>query len=218
MGGASAAVTALIDSERARWFNWVPVLLGLGIALYFWLPTEPDVMMALAPFPAALVLVGAWRKKGTVAFVLSSAILSVASGLAIAKLRTEWVRAPVLERQLGNVEVRGFVELVEPKPTKGQRITLRVVSLGKLTPDQLIHGGAQIEYLNRLINRDVANEHAAIFLVADKACLFQHAKRFAHRTPRDPEFFRESRLDQLASRGELTRQDGPLNSLLHQCG
>jgi competence protein ComEC len=135
--GVLAAVSAMLDAERARWFNWVPVLFGLGIALYFWLPAEPSLMAALAPVPAAIVLKIAGRSKGTLIFALSSAMLCLAAGLAMAKLRTEWVRAPVLERQLSGVEVRGYVELVEPKPTKGQRITVRVVSLGKLTPDKL---------------------------------------------------------------------------------
>ena len=62
---------------------------------------------------------------------------SVRLGLAIAKLRTEWVRAPVLEKQISGVEVRGFVELVEPKPTKGQRITLRVSSIAGFAPERL---------------------------------------------------------------------------------
>jgi competence protein ComEC len=129
-------VKTLLDGERARWFNWVPVLFGLGIALYFSLPTEPTMLAVLTPLPAAVILKFVGRGKGTLAYLASTALLCLAGGLVVAKLRTEWVRAPVLERQLSGVEVRGYVELVEPKPTRGQRITLRVVSLGKLTPDQ----------------------------------------------------------------------------------
>jgi competence protein ComEC len=35
---------------------------------------------------------------------------------------------------MSSVEVRGYIELVEPKATRGQRITLRVTSLGDLAP------------------------------------------------------------------------------------
>lgn len=125
-----------LEAERAAWFNWVPVVLGLGIALYFWLPTEPSVTACLLPLGAAIVLKVLWRQT-TLAFVLAALIFWTALGLALAKLRTEWVRAPILEKQLTGVPVRGFVELVEPKPTKGQRITLRVSSLGALTLEQM---------------------------------------------------------------------------------
>ena len=57
------------------------------------------------------------------------------AGFAVAKLRVEWVRAPVLARELRSVEVRGHVELVEPRPVRGQRITLAVTSMGDLPED-----------------------------------------------------------------------------------
>ena len=41
----------------------------------------------------------------------------------------------VLERQIGPVEVRGFLELIEPRPTRGQRLTLRVTSIATLRPE-----------------------------------------------------------------------------------
>ena len=118
-----------LEGERECWFNWVPVVLGLGVAVYFWLPVEPSLMAALLPLPAAVVLKILWRRE-TLGYVAASVLLLLAAGLALAKVRTEWVRAPVLERQLTGVPVRGFVDLVEPKPTKGQRITLRVTSIG----------------------------------------------------------------------------------------
>jgi competence protein ComEC len=125
---------ALVDSleaEQDRWFLWVPVLVGLGIVLYFSLSTEPNLLVALAPVPASLALALVWRR-GVPAVVGTSAALALAFGFAAAKVRTEWVRAPVLERQVGPVEAAGFVELVEPRATRGQRITLRVTKLGVL--------------------------------------------------------------------------------------
>ena len=59
---------------------------------------------------------------------------SSALGFALAKLRAETVAAPVLERRIGPVEVRGYVELVEPRATRGERLTLRVTALDRLPP------------------------------------------------------------------------------------
>ncbi|WP_341705631.1 hypothetical protein, partial [Ferrovibrio sp.] len=49
LAGAVAALRAsdlavLLLAERDRWFLWLPVLLGSGIAGYFLLPFEPALM------------------------------------------------------------------------------------------------------------------------------------------------------------------------------
>jgi competence protein ComEC len=93
------------------------------------------LLVALTPVPAALALALVWRH-GALAVVGTSAAIAVALGFAAAKLRTEWVHAPVLERQLGPVEVTGFVELVEPRATRGERISLRITKLGALDPEK----------------------------------------------------------------------------------
>lgn len=127
----SASLQASLAAEQDRWFYWIPVLFGLGIGLYFLLPFEPRLTTALAPVVAAIALRIVWCR-GIAAVVVGGALVAVALGLAAAKLRTEWTRAPVLTRQLSNADVRGFVELVEPRPGRGQRITLNVRSLGAL--------------------------------------------------------------------------------------
>ena len=120
-----------LEAEQERWFLWVPVFLGIGIIGYFQLPSEPQLLLALAPLPIALVLSLLWRR-GSLAVMVTGALLSAATGFALAKMRTDFVRAPVLERQFGLVEVRGFIELVEPRSGRGQRITLRLVSFAGL--------------------------------------------------------------------------------------
>lgn len=129
------AAAASLEEEQDRWFLWLPVLFGFGIVLYFSLPSEPHLLPALAPVPVALALALVWRR-GVPAVVCASAAIALSFGFAAAKLRTEWVRAPVLERQLGPVEVTGFVELVEPRATRGQRITLHVTKLGALEAEK----------------------------------------------------------------------------------
>lgn len=127
----AAAALATLEHEQDRWFLWVPVLFGAGVVLYFRLPTEPAVLTAFMPLAGAVALAALWRQ-GSLAVVTTSAALAVALGFAAAKLRAQWVQAPILERQLGAAELRGFVELVEPRATRGARITLRVSHLAGL--------------------------------------------------------------------------------------
>ncbi|MFZ1103673.1 MAG: competence protein ComEC, partial [Hyphomicrobiaceae bacterium] len=51
-----AAAGRRLEAEQDRWFLWLPVLFGAGIALYFALPSEPPVLVALMPALAALAL------------------------------------------------------------------------------------------------------------------------------------------------------------------
>lgn len=110
-----------------------PVLFGFGVGVYFTLPQEPEVFAVVVPVVLALVL---WR--GTTGFfaTLAGALLLVCCGLAVAKLRTEMVRAPVLEKRIGPVEVKGYVVLVEPRVSRGQRLTLDVTLIEGLTPER----------------------------------------------------------------------------------
>ncbi len=125
-----AAIARQLEAEHDRWFLWLPVLFGLGVALYFLLPAEPSVIVAVLPAVAALALHLALSRTG-LASVLSAALLTTALGTAAAKLRTEFVRAPVLQAETGPVDVYGHVELVEPRAGKGQRLTLRVAAMEK---------------------------------------------------------------------------------------
>lgn len=45
-----------LEAEQERWFLWLPVMFGGGIALYFWLPVEPWMAAAALPVLAALAL------------------------------------------------------------------------------------------------------------------------------------------------------------------
>jgi len=68
----------------------------------------------------------------TAVILATSAAIAVTAGFALAKVRVEWVRAPVLAKQMRAVEVRGFVERIEPRPKRRERLTLRVTALGDL--------------------------------------------------------------------------------------
>jgi len=124
----SAAFQRAVEADQDRWFLWTPVVFGAGIALYFALPVEPSLrVLALATLAAGLLAV-LWRE--TVAAVLvTGALLALALGALAAKVRTERVAAPVIEAHVRVAVVTGWVELVEPRPERGQRVTLRVAGI-----------------------------------------------------------------------------------------
>ena len=102
----------LFEFERERWLIWTPVLLGLGVALYFLLPREPRLMSGLLLFGAAVALGLALR--GRPAWARLAAVLAmVAGGFLAAELRTATVAAPVLHRPVGPAAVSGRVAEVE---------------------------------------------------------------------------------------------------------
>jgi competence protein ComEC len=119
-----------LEAEQERWFLWVPVLFGSGIAFYFTLAVEPPLIVAALPAVAALGVHWAGPRAG-IAGVATGAMLAAALGLATAKVRTELVRAPVLHERTGPIDVYGYVELVEPRATEGQRLTIRMTAMEK---------------------------------------------------------------------------------------
>ncbi len=152
VGQFLAAIARQLEAEQDRWFLWLPVLFGAGIALYFALPAEPHALVALMPALAALALHLAGPRTGLGGLV-TAALLAIALGIAAAKLRTEFVRAPVFQSPSHGpvhnqvqgpmqdpvhgpvhgharaLDVYGHVELVEPRTGKGQRLTIRVTAL-----------------------------------------------------------------------------------------
>jgi len=129
-GRLIAGLARQLETEQDRWFLWLPVLFGTGIALYFSLPSEPLTLVAILPAVAALALHLSGPRTG-LAGLITGALLTVTLGVGAAKLRTEAVRAPVLQAQVGPIDVYGYVELIEPRATKGQRLTIRVTAMEK---------------------------------------------------------------------------------------
>lgn len=94
--------------ERERFFDWLPVGMGFGIAAYFSLMEEPAAEMGLI---AAFICLGLaalswrWPRMRFVALTL----LAVSTGFTSAQWRTHEVSAPQLERRLGSRDVTGTV-------------------------------------------------------------------------------------------------------------
>ncbi len=119
--------------ERERWFLWIPVGIGAGIALYFALPFEPSrFLMVLTPLLIALAV---GLRRHPAALVAFSALLCFALGFNAAQLEAALVEAPMLERQMGPVAVTGRLMLTEVMPD-GTRLTLKDPTIGRLPPDK----------------------------------------------------------------------------------
>ena len=133
-GGWRALARAVRDAPldalaaaRGQLFPFVPVLLGLGIGLYFALPAEPGArqwaglaVLALATLAAGLRGPERWRP-------LAMALSLMLAGLMVAGWRAHAVSAPVLGwRYYGPIE--GRVVAVDRSVSDALRLTLdRVV-------------------------------------------------------------------------------------------
>lgn len=131
----SAAVRRL-EAEQDRWFLWLPIAFGAGIAVYIQAGIEPS-LLAVSGLAAGAVVLRLAAGGGIAGFLVTTTLLAVALGVFAGRVRTEVVRAPVLDRQIGPVEVRGWVELVEPRPGRGQRITIWPVAIERLPAAEL---------------------------------------------------------------------------------
>lgn len=138
-GLASEALEPLfrqLEAERDRFFLWTPVFLGAGTGAYFGLAEEPTLALAAAPLMAAIGLFVLLRSR-PLGCVLALAALCAAVGFANVKLRALWVDSPSLTRSTKAVQVVGWLEHIAPKPKKGARLTVRLISIDGVAKDQL---------------------------------------------------------------------------------
>ncbi len=121
------ALAAQLDAEQGRWSLWIPVFFGCGIGLYFALPREPELALASGLFIAALAL-RILARSHLFPFLLTSVLLCVSAGFLAAKVRTEVMTAPMLERH-GAYDIEGFVESFDRQNAKRGRAVIRLSSM-----------------------------------------------------------------------------------------
>jgi competence protein ComEC len=124
-------------AERERWFLWLPVAMGSGVALYFALPVEPSLWLGTAALGGTIVLVVVLIRRSVLRGLAIGLCLALL-GFAGAQLRTFLVAAPMLSSKIQGVKLSGRVQEVEYLPT-GRR-----VRLDQLTIEGLDRPPAQI--------------------------------------------------------------------------
>jgi competence protein ComEC len=132
-----AWLAARLLEEEERWFLWLPVCVGLGIALYFALPVEPPVWPGIVCL-LLLLAASAYRRRvdperwSLLGMPAWFAVGAIVLGFAVAPIRTQLVAAPALERR-GAYEFEATVLLVEDRE-RGQRLTLGQPVIDGLEP------------------------------------------------------------------------------------
>lgn len=136
MAAARAWVLEQLDAERGRWMLWLPVAMGLGIAIYYELSSEPALW--LAPVVAAAALGAALLSPaGSLARALAIGAAAAAIGFGLVAWRTASLAAPTLTRPLFSVNVEGRVADIQRLPDS-VRVVLEAVRLkgGNVPPPE----------------------------------------------------------------------------------
>ena len=113
------AVEARLDAERERIGLWLPVALGIGIVLWFALPTPAywiGLLFLLGGMFLGALLIGWDRRIGRMVAVGCAAM---AIGVLLIWARSLWVAAPVLGQPV-TTAFSAEVEQVDPLPAKGE--------------------------------------------------------------------------------------------------
>ncbi|HZW15179.1 MAG TPA: ComEC/Rec2 family competence protein [Brevundimonas sp.] len=128
---------AQIPAQTLRWRLWAPVALGGGCAVYFSLKTEPAAWPLLL-FAAATgtAWLGARRLNLVRAWTLPLMLLACfALGVAVAKLRTDAVTAPIAPSLDEPTVVEGWVVDVDSPGAAGPRVVIAPVRVRGLAPE-----------------------------------------------------------------------------------
>jgi len=136
-GETFSVLGATALEERERWPLWLPVALGIGIAIYFALPIEPALGCAgIVALAAVACVFGVSGSEHAALRALLSLLAATSLGFAIAKIRTEIVSAPALSGRIGPIGLDGRVEQSELHG-KGIRIVLGDLRSRKLSASEL---------------------------------------------------------------------------------
>ena len=124
--GETLAAALEREWEERRFFLWLPVAAGAGVALYFQADREPSLAYAGALCGGATAAAVALRRYRR-ALVIATGIAAVLAGFYLAALRTHLIAHPVLGRTV-IVKLTGVVEQADHRPV-GTRFILRIRSI-----------------------------------------------------------------------------------------
>jgi len=129
---SAGALGRAADAQAGRLFLWCPVALAAGSGLYFALPGEPGLVLALVLGLAALVSLWLGR---SVPLILLAGL--VAGGFALAKAKSAYVATPLLAASTGEVEVTGTIVAVERASAKRLVIILTPSAIAGLPQEKV---------------------------------------------------------------------------------
>ena len=127
MSNLRAWILKQLDAERGRWMLWLPVAMGLGIAVYFELPSEPALWVGPA-VGAGAIAAAFFAPPGSLARALAIGLVAGAIGLGLVAWRTASLAAPTLSRPLFSLNVEGRIADIQRLPD-GVRVVLEAVRL-----------------------------------------------------------------------------------------
>lgn len=114
---------AMLVEERVSFPLWLPVFLGFGVQIYFWLSSEPQIwVFVIAALAAPVIWALFWRRLRAV-WMLGLALGIIGSGFALAGLRAHLVAAPVLQVQM-DATVEGVIRDITRTQTGRPRLVL----------------------------------------------------------------------------------------------
>ncbi|HST92490.1 MAG TPA: competence protein ComEC, partial [Brevundimonas sp.] len=127
-----------LAAQTLRWRMWAPVAFGGGCASYFALKSEPPLWPLVA---AAVGAVAAWQMarrsgRGRLLTLPLMLLACFALGVAVTKLRTEAVAAPIAPAMEQPTIVEGWVIDVDSPGGAGPRVVLAPVRIRGLTPEE----------------------------------------------------------------------------------
>jgi len=112
------------EAAAGRLLPWLVVAYGLGVVIYFTAEHEP--VWQIATGTAVACALGAFLlRRHLTAFVVALFITSIASGFAVATIKTAFIAHPILRYNASGVTIAGFVELRE-ESQHTDRIVIRV--------------------------------------------------------------------------------------------
>ena len=131
MARIGVAIELWLEAERDQLVLWVPVMLGLGIALWLILPDPRAWTMAIVALVGAMLVAAALGRGGRGARAIAMGCGAAALGLGLIWVRAERVASPPLVRA-AIVRFDARVERVDPLPPRGLvRLRLAPVQIVK---------------------------------------------------------------------------------------
>lgn len=128
-----AAASGVIALQRGHLLGWVPVCLGVGIAVYFALGREPSSLVFMVLGAAVIVLTLIARMLPESLSLFAVGLLLVLCGVIIAGVRAHSVAGPVLGwRYYGPVE--GRIVAMDRSQSDALRLTLDQVRMDRVPP------------------------------------------------------------------------------------